>query len=184
MVDDLRGDIGDIPFSRSGKQPYLHWVNYWDRGDPVSDPLYTVASADELRIQRVDNTRVVNYLWPDPGASHTAYFEHRDVVAFVYNAAFRNHASFATPPRAPDPGGKGERPVYLWQGPGTSSRVQTALFMLLPATALLLIWTTVGLVLPQVPAPSLAHLGIAVGLLVAGAIAQRVFKLHRAPIGR
>lgn len=184
MVDDLRGDIGDIPFSRSGKQPYMHWVNFWDRGDPVSGPLHTVASADELRIQRVDNVRVASYLWPDPGASHAAYFVHRDMIECIYKSAFCNYASFATPPRVPAPAGGGERPVYVWQGPGKASHLQSVLLVSLPLAILLMIWTTAGLLIDTLPSPSVTQLGAAIGVLVAGAIIQRVFRLHRVPVNR
>lgn len=181
MVDDLRGDIGDIPFSRSGRQPYMHWVNFWDRCDRISGPLHTVASAEEFRIQRVDNVRIASYLWPDPAASHRAYFEHRDVIAYVYRTSFCNHASFATPPRVPVVGA-GERPVYLWHGPGRSSRLQSVLLLLLPAAALFMIWTTAGLVFSSLPAPSVRELGAVIGALVVGAIGQRAFKLHWARV--
>jgi hypothetical protein len=180
-VDDLRGDIGDIPFSRSGRQPYIHWVNFWDRGDPISGPLNTVASADELRVQRVDNVRVASYAWPDPAASHGAYFDHRDMIGFVYRAAFGNDASFATPEREPVPGG-GERPVYRWQGPGAGSVLQSLLLLLVPAAALATIWTTVGLVVPGLVAPSVIDLGLFIGAIAVGAIVQRALKLHRARV--
>lgn len=182
MIDDLRGDIGNIPFSRPGRQPYIHWVNFWDRGDPISGPLYTLASADVLRVQRVDNVRVASYAWPDPAASHAAYFRHRDVVSFVYRAAFCNFASFATPPRETVPGADGERPVYSWQGPGCGSILQSVLLLGLPAAAILTIWTAAGLLLPALPAPSLIDLGAFVGVLAGGAIVQRALRLHRARI--
>lgn len=183
MVDDLRGDIGDVPFSRPGRQPYIHWVNFWDRGDPISGPLYTVASADELRLQRVDNVQVTSYLWPDPGASHTAYFEHRTVAGFVFRAAFSDAASFANPPRVPPPAGQqGDRPDYQWQGPGRGSRLQGALLWLVPVAAVMLIWTTIGLLVPGLFAPTVVELGAVVGVIVAGALVQRLRKLHRARV--
>ena len=183
MIDDLRGDIGDVPFSRPGRQPYIHWVNFWDRGDPISGPLYTVASADELRLQRVDNVQVASYVWPDPGASHTGYFEHRAFAAFVFRAAFCDGASFAHPPRVPPPAGQhGDRPDFQWQGPGQGSRAQTALLLLLPLAAIMLIWTAIGLLVPSMPAPTLVQLGAVVGVIVAGALVQRVRRLHRARV--
>jgi hypothetical protein len=182
MVDDLRGDIGDIPFSLPGRQPHIHWVNFWDRGDPISGPLHTIASADVLRVQRVDNVRVASYAWPDPAASHAGYFDHRDFIAFIYRAAFCNFASFASPEREPVPGESGTRPVYRWQGPGRGSSLQSVLLLSLPAAAILTIWTAAGLLLPAMPAPSVIQLGSFVGVLAGGAIAQRAFNLHRAKV--
>jgi len=182
MVDELRGDLGEIPFSRPGRQPYMHWVNYWDRGDPISGPLHTIAPADVFRVQRVDNVRMASYAWPDPAASHAGYFRHREVVRFVYRAAFSDFASFATPEREPVVGGGGERPVYRWQGPGRGSPVQSVLLLSIPAAAILTVWTAAGLVVPDMAAPSLTQLGGFVGVLAGGAIAQRAFRLHRASI--
>lgn len=183
MFDQLRGDIGNIPFSRSGRQPYIHWVNFWDQGDPISGALHSVASASVLRVQRVDNVRVASMPWPDPAGSHVAYFANRDVVAHVFRTAFRNEASFATPPKVPAAADPAQlRPVYEWQGPGRASRLQSALYLLLPTTAVLVMWTALGIALPSVPAPSLFHTAGVVGLLVMGAVVQRLMKWQRARV--
>lgn len=174
MVDQLRGDVGDIPFSKAGRQPHLHWVNFWDRGDPISGPIETVLPA-ELRKQRVDNVRLASLAWPDIGASHDAYFEHPLVVEHLYRAVFGGESSFADPPRGtPKPGHTEGPPVYDWRGPGQASAWQTLCGLLVPAAMLLLVWTTAGVVWPGLPAPNLAWLGAVAALLLAGAWIQRL----------
>lgn len=177
MFDELRGDIGNVPFSRSGRQPYIHWVNYWDKGDPISGALYTVASASVLRVQRVDNVRIASMAWPDAAASHGAYFSHDKVVTHIFSAAFCNGASFATPPMRPAAANPAQlRPAYEWQGPGRGSRVQGTLLLLQIIGAITLIWTALGTAWPGLPAPSILHAGAVVGALVAGALIQRWMK--------
>lgn len=169
MVDELRGDIGNVPFSKAGRQPHIHWVNFWDQGDPISGPLETVMPA-ELRKQRVDNVRVAAYPFPDIAASHDAYFEEHAVVRHLYRVSFWDQSSFAHPPRKDEPGAL---PNYDWVGPGRASPLQSGLMLLVPLLMGLVIWTTVGVVFPQVLAPRIELLGILAGALLAAGLLQR-----------
>jgi len=176
LIESLRGDIGSVPFSRSGRQPYVHWMNFWDRGDPISGPIETVAG-DVVREQRVDNVQVASYLWPDPAASHEGYFRHREMIRAIFGAAFRDDFSFAHYKTEPD-----KRPDWPWLGPGTGSRLQAALLLLVPATAMLVIWTAVAALVPALyPAP-LGKVGVMVALLIIGGQVQRRARLHRNPV--
>jgi hypothetical protein len=178
MIDDLRGDIGSVPFSKSGKQPHIHWINFWDRGDPISGAIETV-TASIIRHQRVDNYQVASYLWPDPTASHAAYFNHREVIKVLFGIAFRNEFSFANPDR--DERG---RPIWRWQGPGAGSVAQIALLSAIPVTAALLIWTSLALWIPGLGPAPLVPFGISVAVLILGGFVQRKFRLHGAAINK
>jgi hypothetical protein len=184
MVDDLRGDVGDIPFSKAGGQPHMHWVNFWDRGDPISGAIDTVVPA-LLRRQRVDNVRLASFLWPDVAASHEAYFEHPAVVGHLYDAVFLGGASFAEPPRLPPQGGHTEgRPVYEWLGPGRGSGLQSLLALLLPAGLLLLVAAAACTVLQFHAVPVLQALGVFSAVLLGVAALQRLLRrwlLQRRP---
>ena len=93
VVEELRGDIGDIPFTRNTK-PYVHWINYWDEGDIISGPLHSPSARNSL-INRVDNVHVPNFLFPAPGASHAGYFINRKVIGELFEMIFFNQYSFA-----------------------------------------------------------------------------------------
>ena len=105
LMDWLRGDLGDVPFCTSA-QPYVHWLNFWDRGDLISGALETVASP-KAPLQRVDNVRIATYTLPDPVASHGAYFSDPLFKSTVFDIVFRNALSFV-----PDAGGV--RPELDW----------------------------------------------------------------------
>lgn len=176
MADDLRGDIGDIPFSKAGRQPHIHWVNFWDRGDPISAPIETVMPAT-IRKQRVDNVRIASLAWPDVAASHDAYFENPSVVRHLYSVAFLGASSFASPPKtAQTTDGSGGRPIYHWLGPGRGSATQTALLLLGPSLMVALIWTAIGALFPHVVAPRLEIMGLFAAVLFLGALAQRMLR--------
>ena len=51
-----------------------------------------------------------------------------------------------------------------------------------PETPPMLIWSSIGLLVPSLPAPTLVQLYAVVGVIVAGALVQRVRKLHRARV--
>lgn len=110
VVEALRGDIGDAPFSRNRK-PYIHWVNFWDDGDPVSGALHSPASATNF-LPRIDNVHVGSLPFPKPAASHSAYFDNPDVVSELFGMIYHRQRSFqALPPR---PGQDRDwRSVYL-----------------------------------------------------------------------
>jgi hypothetical protein len=94
VVESLRGDVGSEPFLKN-RHPYVHWVNFWDRGDIISGSLHSPANAESLA-NRVDNIHVSNLHFPDPGASHSAYFQNRKVVRPLFEMIYRNAHSFQT----------------------------------------------------------------------------------------
>lgn len=176
MADDLRGDIGSVPFSKAGLQPHVHWVNYWDLGDPISGPIATVARA-QLRHQRVDNVRVANLHWPDVAGSHDAYFEDATIAEHLYRIAFLGESSFVTAPMKPAAyGDSGQRPEYDWKGPGRGSRLQSALSLLVPALMIVVVWTTLGVLFPRIPSPSVGWLGVFAGTFLMLAWLQRILR--------
>ncbi len=141
LVDELRGDIGSVPFSLPGRQPHVHWVNFWDLGDVISGSLETVAPA-LVRDQRVDNVRIASYRMPDPASSHGAYFSDPLYVSTLYDVVFHDGLSFVDVPHDAD----GE-PSWPWVGPGTGDWRQTALmalFALVPAVLVIALAAALG----------------------------------------
>ncbi len=86
VVDEIRGDIGSVPFAKNRK-PHIHWLNFWDQGDVISG---SVESPSNPRITNltVDNVHVDNYLFPNPSQSHSGYFENRSVLKVLFAAIF------------------------------------------------------------------------------------------------
>jgi hypothetical protein len=163
MIDWLRGDLGDVPFSKSGRQPYVHWVNFWDRGDVISGSLETVESP-YVRDQRVDNVRIASYAMPDPVGSHSAYFVNDLYRKTVFDIAFSDELSFANPPHA-----QNGHPVYEWVGPGTGSGAQSrllALYALVPVAAAFALVAALGFAPLAIALPALGL--VAVLFLAAG----------------
>jgi hypothetical protein len=124
LAEDLRGDIGTPPFSKVGRQPHLHWINFWDKGDIISGSLETVASS-HLRGQEVDNVRVSTFVLPDLMGSHGAYAERPDVLKVLLDVILFRSYSYVEPPR--DPQGRPDL-KSLRQGPGKGSAAQDTLF--------------------------------------------------------
>lgn len=96
IVEYLRGDISSEPFTRNRK-PFIHWINFWDDGDLISGPLHSPAGSAGF-VQRVDNVHVANLAFPDPGASHSAYFLNRNVIAKLFEVIFERGWSFRALP--------------------------------------------------------------------------------------
>jgi hypothetical protein len=92
VVEALRGDIEAAPFS-DGNIPRVHWINFWDAGDPISGPLQTPAGSTMYR-QRVDNVEVASFDFPDPGASHAGYFTNKFVIEKLFEIIYRQSYSF------------------------------------------------------------------------------------------
>jgi hypothetical protein len=92
VIEALRGDIGSPPFMRN-QHPHIHWINFWDQGDAISGALHSPASAAGFH-QRVDNVHVANFGFPDPGASHSGYFENRIVIGTLFQIIYQRAASF------------------------------------------------------------------------------------------
>jgi hypothetical protein len=73
------------------------WINFWDDGDPVSAALHSPAGHRNF-VQRVDNVHVASLSFPDPAASHSAYFQNRDVIGYLFRIIFTRALSFKTLP--------------------------------------------------------------------------------------
>lgn len=96
VVEELRGDIGDIPFSYKTR-PQIHWINYWDEADIISGALHS--PADRFRFGHlVDNVHVSNLRFPNPAASHTAYFKNRRVIGDIFDIIFKGKYEYAGAP--------------------------------------------------------------------------------------
>jgi hypothetical protein len=148
----------------------------WDRGDPISGVIDTVAG-DVIREQRVDNVQLASYVWPDPAASHQGYFMHRDVLSTIFHSVFLGELGFLSTQNTP-----GTPPKRTWLGPGRGSKRQRASMLLVPVTALLVIWAAAARVthgLPPAPVGTMAGLFVA---LIVGAWVQRRLRLHQAPV--
>ena len=161
VVEDLRGDIGDVPFSRNRK-PYIHWINFWDQADIISGPLHSPIARDNMR-NRVDNVHVANLHAPDPGGSHSAYFSNRFVIGKLFEMIYQNRHGFAEAPLRED--GEGYDLEQTLIGPG-EPRGLHRVFM---AAALALPWVGLSyLVFEFVGAdvPARFALGAAVALAV------------------
>lgn len=98
LARSLRGDIGSTPFSKVGRQPHIHWVNYWDRGDPISGSLESVTGT-ALGRHDVDNVRVVNNVVPQPMYCHADYTRNARVLGDLFGMIFYRRASFIAPAR-------------------------------------------------------------------------------------
>ena len=135
LVDRLRGDLGDEPFSKTGRQPRIHWVNFWDVGDAIGGSLETM-SAKIIRDQRVDNVRIASYVLPDPTASHAGYFRHTKYAGTIFESAFRDTLSFVDPPREPGT----RKPRWPWVGPGAARIAQSVLFWTVSLVPVTVVW--------------------------------------------
>ncbi len=102
VVEDLRGDIGNEPFSRK-QEPYIHWINYWDEGDIISGAIHSPANRMRFK-HRVDNVHVSNLHFPDPAASHLAYFDNRRIIGDLFEIIYKGAYDFANAPLVPNRG--------------------------------------------------------------------------------
>lgn len=93
VAEGIRGDITTAPFTRN-KKPFIHWINFCDRGDVISGALETPAGARLANLQ-VDNVQVSNFWFPGPAASHSGYFDHNGVIGHLYDIVFKGTADFA-----------------------------------------------------------------------------------------
>lgn len=93
-VEELRGDIGREPFSRN-RRPYVHWINFWDEGDVVSGALQSPLNRTRV-LHRVDNVHVRHFGFPDPAASHLAYFSNRKVIGALFEIIYRGQHGYRT----------------------------------------------------------------------------------------
>lgn len=110
FAEDMRGDIGTVPFSRN-KKPNIHWINFWDDGDVISGALQSPANRSG-RAQRIDNVHVQALQFPAPGASHSAYFDDERVIDILSAAIFKGTYSFQTLPPVDRTDTKDRTPEY------------------------------------------------------------------------
>lgn len=93
VVDEMRGDIGTVPFANNRK-PHVHWINFWDQGDIISGPIESQTNKGMPDLQ-VDNVHANSYLFPSPGASHSGYFKSRFVIGHIFSAIFEGKYRFS-----------------------------------------------------------------------------------------
>ncbi len=102
IVTRLRGDLAFPPFS-NGTLPHTHWINVWDRSDPISGALYspdiafdfTPNASPQRPLIRVDNLEV-SCLKDSINASeaHSAYFKDRQVVKLLFDVIIHDKYNF------------------------------------------------------------------------------------------
>ena len=137
IADELRGDLGTPPFSKNRK-PAVHWINFWDQADLVSGSLETPSNRQLLKLT-VDNYQVASLGFPMPGKSHSAYFEHRDVLRIVFDVIYDAKYSFH---RAPLIGNKGYDYAAQMVGKGSGlfrTKIYFSLVIALPWIILVLL---------------------------------------------
>jgi hypothetical protein len=100
VLEALRGDLGDPPFTPTRGAEGLRWINFWDEADPISGPLHSPVSRESLE-PRIENIHVPGLHFPLPGQAHSAYFQNRTVIGILFDAIFRPEAMR---PRAKAPG--------------------------------------------------------------------------------
>jgi hypothetical protein len=121
IVEDIRGDLGSSPFARTANDdiiPHVHWINFWDKADIIGGSVESPSSRRRGDL-RVDNIEVANLRFPNPGASHSAYFDHKAVIREVFEAIFNRKGSMVMPPLAKPYTEQAER---RFLGPGSGMR--------------------------------------------------------------
>jgi hypothetical protein len=164
VIEELRGDILDVPFSTVGGQPHIHWVNFWDEADVISGPLHSPVGRTSLK-HLVDNVHVPSLRFPSPGAAHAAYFTNGRVIRGLVEMMLQDRYSFAHLMAGPGTAGKDYRGTFL--GPGDPCGQYRAFGVL----ALLVPWLTLGAV-----ASYLLHWPAA-GIILGGAAAALALAL-------
>ena len=110
LVEDLRGDIGTVPFVNR-RIPHIHWINVWDDADLVSGSLESPTAALQARgadepvrgarnppvreaRNLVDNVHLEGSAFPDPVAAHIRYLCSRSFVALLFGIIVHREKSF------------------------------------------------------------------------------------------
>ena len=106
VLESLRGDLGDAPFTQAG-QTGMRWINFWDAADPISGPLHSQISRHGME-PRVENIHVSSLSFPLPGTAHSAYFENRKVIGTLFDVIFRPEQLSPRPVPGPSPFGLGD----------------------------------------------------------------------------
>jgi pimeloyl-ACP methyl ester carboxylesterase len=167
VVDDIRGDIGVVPFAKNRK-PNIHWVNYWDKADVISAAIES-ASSRHAPLLMVDNIQVSNYLLGLPGPSHSGYFKHERVMADLFSMIFHGSHSYKNPPR--DAQGRPDHSGILL-GPG----IRHSFFEIAGIGLALIPWLIffASLLVAWTPLIAMITLNAALALIAAGAIVAGV----------
>ncbi|MGB3244057.1 MAG: hypothetical protein WBB25_05960 [Sulfitobacter sp.] len=114
VIETLRGDISNVPFARNQK-PYVHWVNFYDEADIISGSLQSPVGTKSLSA-RVDNVHVANLHFPNPGKSHSAYFDNRGVISRIFDMTYLDAGNYGD--LKYDPKEKGLNYNAAQMGPG------------------------------------------------------------------
>lgn len=94
VVESTRGDLGTRPFAdESTGRPLMHWMNFWDKADVASSPLYTPTN-HKYGLQ-VDNFEIASHFFPEPVNAHGHYVRNTIVIDHIYRAFFNNQYNFA-----------------------------------------------------------------------------------------
>lgn len=177
IAEELRGDIGREPFSHN-RQPYIHWINFWDEGDVVSGPLQSPLNREHVK-HRVDNVHVRHFRFPAPGASHLAYLDNRKVVSTLFEIIYRRMGSFVA--LEPKPG-SGRDYASVTLGPG-EPRGDRRLFQLAALAMPWLALVAAGAYLFELGGGVWPYVPLALALLLlAGGYLWSGFTRHRDPI--
>lgn len=78
----------------------MHWINVWDRSDPIATPIYA-PNDKRAAAMRVDNVSVTSMAFPEPAASHSSYFTNKDVVEQLFRVAILGESSYREQPPVP-----------------------------------------------------------------------------------
>jgi hypothetical protein len=99
VVEANRGDIGTFPFSDKNG-PRIHWINFWDRADVASSPLYTPTNRKFKPEQVVDNYEVAGTCFPSPVTAHSEYFKNTTVLQRLSDVFLDDRYNFVTEAKA------------------------------------------------------------------------------------
>ena len=105
VVDEIRGDLGTLPFSSYFERkdeaeklplPHIHWINFWDQADLASSALYTPTNRNfyQQHSYMVDNYEVVNNCRPLPSDAHSTYLQNPEVIGWIYKLCFTDVHDF------------------------------------------------------------------------------------------
>ena len=103
-VDKIRGSIESEPFTykggkanKSARQKGTIWYNFWDKADIISASLQGVGGREQA-VLNIRNVEVRSFLFPNPASAHLAYFDNRNIIHAIYQAAFTNDKELDTQP--------------------------------------------------------------------------------------
>lgn len=178
LNEDVRGDLSQAPFFIGGN-PAIRWTNFWDRADPISDPLFTPlgskASGDTFLTAPIFNIEVANTSGFDPVGSHVTYLENPDITRTIFSSAFFDEGGILLPKAEPD--GRYDKSrkwtkVYL-------KAFQFSAPLIFGSIVIALIWPSLA-ILPQIGVTLLAVLVVSTLFIALG---SKITKFCRAFTG-